>query len=118
MTRIMIALALCLSTSIPSYASQEAGDYPAVTQAGTGHIDDALDRIIPKTYQIVLDDSVPASTVLSWTAGRSWLSTLNDALYPDNLSATLSGTTVSIGWIADKRPPRQKTMTGLFSVTR
>lgn len=42
-------------------------------------IDRALTRLVPSPYRAMVDSSVPASTVLTWTASSDWLRALHEA---------------------------------------
>lgn len=63
-----------------------SGKVPIV-RAGTALIDDALLRVVPAPYRIMLDESVPASMYLVWGNGDNWMDVLTRALSPVGLVA-------------------------------
>lgn len=62
-------------------------DKAPVVRAGTALIDEALMRVIPVPYRIMLDESVPASMYLVWGNGDNWMAVLTRALLPVGLVA-------------------------------
>ena len=71
-----------------------------MVRAGNAVIDDALSRIVPSPYRILLDESVPASMQIVWSAGDNWMNVLTRALAPIGLVAEpdWSKNTITIAW--------------------
>lgn len=82
-----------------------AAQMPFVT-AGVGVIDEALPRIIPAPYRIVLDDSIPASLYIVWGDGDNWMDVLIRALAPIGLVAQpdWSRNTITVVWRKQPAP--------------
>jgi hypothetical protein len=81
-----------------------------VVHGGTENIDEALAKIIPPPYKIVVDDSIPASTKIIWGDGYDWMLVLKNALSPIGLMADAdwSNNVVTIRWnAAAKSMPAQ-----------
>lgn len=89
-----------------------------VVMAGSATIDEALPRIIPSPYRVILDDSVPASLYLIWGNGDNWMAVLNRALAPIGLVAQpdWSRNTVSVIWRKQTAPAQAATATPVLPV--
>lgn len=72
----------------PQYATTPAQQRAPMIPAGSAPIDSALAQIVPAPYQVLLDDTIPASVVLVWQAGDNWMEVLTRALAPIGLMAT------------------------------
>lgn len=104
----VIVAAVSLPAVAPSMANDRSLFYQGRTQssqmplvsAGGAVIDQALPRIIPAPYRVILDDSVPASLYLIWGNGDNWMTVLNRALAPIGLvaQADWNNNTISVGW--------------------
>lgn len=73
------------STSSPAlFPAQARGpwDEPQKIAAGTARLDEALDRLVPASYRIVVDGDIPAQVVLVWPAGADWERAVRAALDP------------------------------------
>lgn len=60
---------------------------PLMVRSGAAVIDDALVRIVPAPYRVMLDESIPASMQLVWGSGDNWMDVLTRALTPVGLVA-------------------------------
>lgn len=103
-----IVAAVSLPAVAPSMANDRSLFYQGRAQspqmplvsAGGAVIDQALPRIIPAPYRVILDDSVPASLYLIWGNGDNWMTVLNRALAPIGLvaQADWNNNTISVSW--------------------
>lgn len=57
------------------------------TRGNSAPIDNALLKIVPPPYRVVVDSTVPASMVLVWGQGDNWMRVLANALAPVGLVA-------------------------------
>jgi len=48
-------------------------DSATAVAAGFARIDDALDRLVPMRYRIVIDRSIPEQAILSWPRSDDWV---------------------------------------------
>lgn len=51
-------------------------------------IDEALEKIIPVPYSIILDETVPPSVYLTWAGTNNWMQALQQALAPIGLEVS------------------------------
>lgn len=110
---ILVAAVVGLFSSPFAFADNQARDSfyqyahtlnsPGATQVkgGNAQIDKALGIIIPMPYEILLDQSVPATLVLVWQDGDNWMEVLRKALAPIGLMAVpdWSKNNVTITWL-------------------
>jgi hypothetical protein len=75
--------------------------------AGHAPIDDAVARIVPVPYRIMMDESVPASMQLVWGSGDNWMEVLRRALVPVGLVAEpdWAKNTIRISWRQNGNTP-------------
>lgn len=75
--------------------------------AGNAAIDDALERLIPTPYAIILDESVPATMYLAWPSSDNWMLSLELALAPIGLQARpdWANNRIVIGWSRPAQAP-------------
>lgn len=73
---------------------------PLMVHSGAAVIDDALVRIVPAPYRVLLDESVPATMHLVWSSGDNWMDVLTHALAPVGLVAEpdWAKNSVKISW--------------------
>lgn len=71
-------------------------------RAGHAPVDDAVAKIVPAPYRILMDESVPASMQLVWGGGDNWMEVLRRALAPVGLVAETdwAKNTIKISWKA------------------
>lgn len=112
-TRPAALILACAAWAMPAVAQSDrdlfysngyatASTQSFVVQAGSATIDDALQRIIPMPYQIVLDQTVPESLYLVWRATNNWMDALQTALAPIGLEvvANWQRNEIIISWTA------------------
>jgi hypothetical protein len=88
-------------------ASGSVGAGEPLVRAGHAPIDDAVARIVPVPYRIMLDESVPASMQLVWGSGDNWMEVLRRALVPVGLVAEpdWANNAIRISWRQKATPP-------------
>lgn len=81
--------------------SRHKSDYMPMVQAGSAPVDEALGRIIPAPYRVLVDDSIPSSLYLVWGSGDNWMDILRRAIAPIGLKATpdWSRNSIRIEWV-------------------
>lgn len=59
-----------------------AGPWDAVetVNAGYARIDDALDRLVPENYRIVIEQSIPEYAILAWPRSTDWVTAVRAGL--------------------------------------
>jgi hypothetical protein len=83
-SRITTPIVASSTSSPPIFDTQARGpwDEPQKVAAGTARLDEALDRLVPASYRIVVDDGIPAQVVLVWPSGADWERVVRAALDP------------------------------------
>jgi hypothetical protein len=66
-------------------AANMAGNDLPLIRAGYAPVDDAMARIVPPPYRVMIDESIPASMQIVWGNGDNWMEVLRRALAPVDL---------------------------------
>lgn len=72
----------------PSWQTGSKASQKFLLEAGQAPIDEALEKIIPMPYQIILDETVPETIFLVWSASNNWMQSLEMALAPIGLEVS------------------------------
>lgn len=74
---------------MPSWQRSALASAPKfLVPSGQALIDEALEKIIPVPYSIILDETVPPSVYLTWAGTNNWMQALQQALAPIGLEAS------------------------------
>lgn len=84
---LCIALAVAIALGTTSAWAAEGWDtsampQPGVVAAGRAPIAEALGQIVPPPYKVMLDQRIPAGTVVAWQSGSNWMEVLRNAVAP------------------------------------
>lgn len=103
-TAIAVSFALvALSHAADLAPSKSSYD---VLRTENAPIDDALERIVPAPYRVMLDDSVPSTMQIVWSNGDNWMDVLRRALAPVGLVAKpcWSSNVIKVYWEKSPMP--------------